>query len=125
MIRNLIERFLFVPRPSAPPPLFRMNASDATVRFGTWNSAGLGAIDLPAGRIVMHSDYDRSADNNDIAMIQLKTAVAFDANIQAICLPKDPTTTATAPKKLLDDAGHSIDPFLFTFLSLFHSIILS
>lgn len=66
-----------------------LGAKQVTSRNGCHNYNQCEAV-VKAKRWIIHPAYNSSTLDNDIALIQLKTALKFTTKIQPACLPKAP-----------------------------------
>lgn len=60
------------------------------------------------GKIIIHEDYHRESNENDIALAQLTTRVEFSNVVQRVCLP---------------DASMKLPPKTSVFVTGFGSIV--
>ena len=77
-----------------------MKPADLTIRFSASSPSYanalpkiIKAVDVKAGRIIIHPGYNRLTHKNDIAIIRLKHRLEFNKDIQAICLPSTVLST--------------------------------
>lgn len=73
-----------------------------------WNECADNRIEIPIDKTYPHPDYRQDLSNrpNDIALIRLKSPVAFNDFVKPICLPPvNIDDTIQKPKKLLAIAG--------------------
>uniref|UniRef100_H2ZSM9 Peptidase S1 domain-containing protein n=1 Tax=Latimeria chalumnae TaxID=7897 RepID=H2ZSM9_LATCH len=56
-----------------------------TARMGTIRKTGGTVVNI--NRIIVHENYDTNTNDYDVAVLELSSPVAFDDNIQPVCLP--------------------------------------